>query len=408
MSFDAAALLEAVPLIDTKIDLRTLPLDAREGFVLSRIDGSCNVQMLGAVTGMSDDEIIGVVRKLANLKAITFKGMKPPPVAAPPPAPPLQPAALPALPRPVEEVDLSDAEQQKIFDLHNVLGKASHYDILLVTRTAAADEIKTAYYKFSKDFHPDRFYGKKLGSYKAMLEKLFRAGKSAYEVLGDPAARAAYDKTLPKNAAPAAGVGDAEFQKRAALEAHRQKILDERAKKQRAPMQEQLDRAKAFALEGETFFKQGDLVSAVARFALALGYDPANEEYKRRHQELVPVANEVRAKGLAAQAATEATNGNFSGAAGLYLQAFDINPGNGTFAARAADLYEKQGTDHTAALAAIDKAIGRSPKNGDYRLLMATILEKLGELVKAREALKLAQELGCNDEDAKKLLKRLR
>ncbi len=102
MTYDPEGLLEAVPILEPTADVRLMPLDAREGFALSRIDGSCNVQMLGQVTGMGDEEILRIVKKLAAHKAIIFRGLKSvkgTSAGAPPPG---------------EIVDLAEADQKRI------------------------------------------------------------------------------------------------------------------------------------------------------------------------------------------------------------------------------------------------------------------------------------------------------
>lgn len=62
------------------------------------------------------------------------------------------------------------------------------YDILGVTRSASQDEIKRAYRRLAKEFHPDR------NANKAEAERRFKEVQAAYEVLGDAERRAQYDR----------------------------------------------------------------------------------------------------------------------------------------------------------------------------------------------------------------------
>lgn len=62
------------------------------------------------------------------------------------------------------------------------------YDILGVPRSATADEIKRAYRRLAKQYHPDRNQGDK------SAEQRFKEVHAAYEVLGDPERRAQYDR----------------------------------------------------------------------------------------------------------------------------------------------------------------------------------------------------------------------
>ena len=62
------------------------------------------------------------------------------------------------------------------------------YELLGVTRTASADDIKKAYRKLAMQHHPDRNQGNK------DAEKKFKDLNHAYDILKDPDKRAAYDR----------------------------------------------------------------------------------------------------------------------------------------------------------------------------------------------------------------------
>lgn len=66
--------------------------------------------------------------------------------------------------------------------------KRDYYEILEVTRTSTADEIKKSYRKIAMKFHPDRNPGDK------SAEERFKEAAEAYEVLSDPDKRAKYDR----------------------------------------------------------------------------------------------------------------------------------------------------------------------------------------------------------------------
>jgi len=61
-----------------------------------------------------------------------------------------------------------------------------YYEILGLTRSAGADEVKRAYRKLARKFHPDV-------SKEKNAENRFKEVQEAYEVLRDPEKRAAYD-----------------------------------------------------------------------------------------------------------------------------------------------------------------------------------------------------------------------
>jgi len=80
--------------------------------------------------------------------------------------------------------------------------KADYYDILGITKTASADEIKKAYRKQALEWHPDRHKDEK-----EVAEKRFKEINEAYQVLSDTQKRAAYDQFGHDAFAPGGGMG---------------------------------------------------------------------------------------------------------------------------------------------------------------------------------------------------------
>ena len=68
------------------------------------------------------------------------------------------------------------------------MAKRDYYEVLGVTRTASAEDLKKAYRKLAMQFHPDRNAGDKTAEHK------FKEVNEAYDVLKDDQKRGAYDR----------------------------------------------------------------------------------------------------------------------------------------------------------------------------------------------------------------------
>src|SRR3989338_1688727 len=66
--------------------------------------------------------------------------------------------------------------------------KRDYYEVLGLSRTASAEEIKKAYRKLALKHHPDRNKGNK------EAEERFKEAAEAYAILSDPDKRAQYDQ----------------------------------------------------------------------------------------------------------------------------------------------------------------------------------------------------------------------
>jgi len=80
-------------------------------------------------------------------------------------------------------------------------GKADYYDILGISKSASADDIKKAYRKQALEWHPDKHKDNKEAA-----EKRFKEINEAYQILSDPQKRQAYDQFGHSAFAPGGGM----------------------------------------------------------------------------------------------------------------------------------------------------------------------------------------------------------
>ncbi len=200
------------------IDLRALPLTPEDAFVVSHLDGSASESDIALATGLDATVIRRSLDKLNGLGALAEARATPASIRTPRPAPGtsgtfhlrigpiVEQGAAPkgshsaaALYDPTEldeAVDLDLARKRKVLDTFYRLNAVSHYELLGIDAGADKKAIKAAYFELVNDFHPDRYFGKNLGSFKPKLERLFARVTEAHDVLTRPAAREDYDRYL--------------------------------------------------------------------------------------------------------------------------------------------------------------------------------------------------------------------
>jgi curved DNA-binding protein CbpA len=199
-------------------DLRGLPISPAEAFVVSRVDGTSSIEEIAEETGKPLDEVMALLERLVALGAVVLDApprafeRRPSPSPAQRPSGQLRlgpivetsagsdvrhPAASLYDPAELDEdVDIEPAKRQRILDLYYRLDQLTHYQVFGVAPTADKKAIKAAYFEIVNVFHPDRYFGKRVGSFKAKLERVFARLTESYDVLSRNASRAEYDAYL--------------------------------------------------------------------------------------------------------------------------------------------------------------------------------------------------------------------
>jgi DnaJ domain len=129
---------------------------------------------------------------------------EPPPVFIPPPRSEPAPAALP--PRKFDPA--AEARRQEILEAYAGIKTKTHFDILGIPRASTEVQVKEAYFRLAKRFHPDVHHDPSLGDLRDRLEAVFIRLGEAYEALRNPRTRASYEERLGAST-PRAPVGSA-------------------------------------------------------------------------------------------------------------------------------------------------------------------------------------------------------
>lgn len=180
--------------------------------MLSRVDGRAADSEIALATGMSPAEVIIVLHRLAELGAVAYEGSGDAPRQAAAASGPVitmtsglhrrvetdgpSPTEQKQWPELAEEIDLDLDRKRMIVEMFHSLEKTDHYRVLNVAPDADKKAIKSAYFQVVANFHPDRYFGKKLGTYKQKLETIFKRLTEAHDTLSRKEPRAEYDRYL--------------------------------------------------------------------------------------------------------------------------------------------------------------------------------------------------------------------
>ncbi|PYQ18951.1 MAG: hypothetical protein DMF79_13700, partial [Acidobacteria bacterium] len=206
---------------DPLLRFQNITLTPTDGFILSRVDGTLSAREIIQLAGLSPEETRKSLFGLLCTGVVAWTGGVRKPKAPPRPAAPSPSAVVPSLavapahvvaPPPPKRPDaappsdpvtpatpIADAMAQRrkeILDAHEGLKRRNHFEVLGLARSATEVQVKEAYFRLARSFHPDVHHGASLGDLRDKLEAVFIRLGEAYEVLRSATSRASYEARL--------------------------------------------------------------------------------------------------------------------------------------------------------------------------------------------------------------------
>lgn len=439
--------MDSVLTIASGCDPTQLELSAAEGFLLSRIDGATPWRLLREIGGLPAEQVdaclerwldAGWVECVGGAKAAgagrsSDASNAPPAAGSPTDAGSAEPAidaavvideaALDA------ELDLDLDVQRRILEYEASLDRPYHV-LLGVEQGAEPKAVKRAYFKLSKEFHPDRYFRKEIGGYGARLERIFKKILEAHEILSDPKLcqvenqPATSEQTVTAEAAPtatdAASVPPAAGQAGAAPAGTPKKPAKPRELtklerlKQRMPFKinhaaiaERRARADEIFRAAQTSQQAGRLQEAEASIRIAISFDPARAEFKEALGSLRIAAAGERASKLLAKPSDRMSDSELYEALRLLEDVLPYRPHDPELNERAARVSLQLGKLDDAA-EYVETLLERSPESSAAHSLSGRIHKERGELDEAVAAFERALKYDEENLEARRAIAAVR
>lgn len=295
-----------------------------EAFVLSRINGTTTVNELLTVSGMNEEETLQSLYALAICGAVKRASWA---------APEFNGSGVKSAEAKTEAV--AENKINTVEDFFAAIEVAAdYYDVLGAEHKASADEIKNAYHSLARRFHPDRFHQAD-AQLRNQIETAFARVAQAYEVLGDPSSRAAYDAHLAGPPSPGTSTS-----------------------RERTPASGQApaeSRAESSFQKGVAAVNQRQLQQAIRFFAEAASIEPRCARYRAEYGRAL--INDPKTRRIAE----------------IELKAaIALEPNNTSYRVALAELYKALGLRRRAE-GELQRALTVDPKNAAARTLLASL-----------------------------------
>ena len=168
-----------------------ITLDAADRKILSYIDGKTSIRVILSLSSLNETETLKSLYALLSTRMIEVKSGEDE-----------IPAGLSAADV-IEEPDvkLNEEFMDRVEGIYSTYETLGYYRILGIKQWAPSNEIKKAYYKAAKEFHPDRHFRLKSDEVKGKLNTIFSYLTQAYTTLSNPLKRGEYDRVMAQKPA---------------------------------------------------------------------------------------------------------------------------------------------------------------------------------------------------------------
>lgn len=157
---------------DPLLRFQRINLTPVDGFVLSRVDGALTAREVLKMTFLRAEE---AQRSLLGL---------------------LCTGIVEYVTRPRKEDASAEAVRREILELHAKLRALDHFKVLGLERECSEADVKAAYSRLARRYHPDVHHQPVLSDVRTEIEAVFARISAAHKVLSDPQTRAVYEGSL--------------------------------------------------------------------------------------------------------------------------------------------------------------------------------------------------------------------
>jgi len=303
-----------------------------------------------------------------------------------------------------EDVDLDVELRKEILFAEAQLASGTHYDLLGLKWGATGDAAKAAYIVKVKVFHPDRYVGKRLGSYRGRLERVFRRITEAKDTLADDARRVAYQRqSAPPEEKAKAQLRQVEDEKRA--DERRARLA--RSNPLIGQSVQRAQRVAELLQRGKLALAEGRFTAASNDFFTILGIDANHAEAKLLGNEARSKANAGRANEALEKAVKAALSGQRESAVEALRAAVEAEPTSPKTLLRASRI-AMEALAYEPARQFAEAAVRVAPRSGGAHEALGIAQDAEGRRDEARRSLERALELDPTLETARERLKKLK
>jgi curved DNA-binding protein CbpA len=178
-----------------------------------------------------------------------------------------------------------DLSPEQLIDLEmrcEALDTLDYFEVLKLEKDATPADIKRAFYRESRTYHPDRYFQLPDGGLKDRVNELYKRVTEAYYFLRDDAKRRKYaaDVTGPERAQKLRFTETSEAETKLAAKKEQEEQIGTHPK------------GRQFYQLGAADLDAGRWSSAERNLKMALTYEPANARYKEKLAEAQKKLNE--------------------------------------------------------------------------------------------------------------------